>query len=473
MKVSIWRYRASIGELLACGPAIGAVAIVLLVLIRGWLGGEAIENRYRTEGRAAVAAEDWQLAAVNFRRVLNGPGEAQPVDLLTWVEILSHTGDVEAADTVLRRLAPDDHLGYRPAHRIMAVRLAARLGSESGDDEVALDQLRHHLTSWADDRSIEALKIWSQYYLRIGETDNAIAALERAATIDDSLRLTVMRLHLRLGHIRRYNRMVEDMTDRLERTIDGEPLDSSSRILLAKVYVLEDRLDDAEQILRDGLSLINTAQYAAGVAEFYVLRYDYSIAKAGSFEDQLRFLDEALQLAPSHRPIYFRLISMYQQVGNEDQRAHIRGVLERRIAGGKSLPLSHFALSSVLWLDGKLEDSMFHAQQAYRLDPSMIVVANNLAWLMLQHEGTDVDRAIAMAQQAVDLRPDVTEYRKTLAMAHMVAENNQTALEHYERLIANPEAADPELHRFVAILYERLGKESIAKIHRELAAAPH
>ena len=99
------------------------------VFFQVYANADDIEARYRQGAQAAMDANDIPLAKTYFSRIVSDH-ELSDQDRLNWAMILSNSGEPERAQQVLDELAPDDQLGYLPAHRVKALALAAQLATK-------------------------------------------------------------------------------------------------------------------------------------------------------------------------------------------------------------------------------------------------------------------------------------------------------------------------------------------------------
>jgi Tfp pilus assembly protein PilF len=130
--------------------------------------------------------------------------------------------------------------------------------------------------------------------------------------------------------------------------------------------------------------------------------------------------------------------------------------------------MAHFALGSLLWTDGKIEDSNWHLRQSFKIDPKMPLVCNNMAWMIAHSESGQLDEAMDLVKQALLVQPDRAEFRDTLGVILMKQEKYDEAIAEFEAILSNP-ALKKSIHRNLAICYQKIGKSSLAKAHAEKA----
>ncbi len=110
-----------------------------------------------------------------------------------------------------------------------------------------------------------------------------------------------------------------------------------------------------------------------------------------------------------------------------------------------------------------------HFEQVLRQDPTFAGVANNLAWLLSQTDPVDLERALTMANRAVEADPSNAIFRETRGQILV-------QLQQWEQAVSDLEFAlngspDPhEIHLALASAYERLSQPALAQAHRQAAA---
>ena len=183
---------------------------------------------------------------------------------------------------------------------------------------------------------------------------------------------------------------------------------------------------------------------------------------------RLALLERGLKYDPSNVALLDRLGAILRKGGPEGERA--RSTLQALIADGKGTPATHFVLGVAANEQGRVDEARLHWEQAFRLDPKLGVVANNLAWLLAHADPPDLNRALELANLAVEREPKAATFRGTRGVVLMKLKRWSDALTDLEaELAANPTSA--ELHQALAEVYENLGSAELAAQHRSRAAA--
>lgn len=189
-----------------------------------------------------------------------------------------------------------------------------------------------------------------------------------------------------------------------------------------------------------------------------------------TMRQKMELLSQAAQFNPSNIRVYQVLTAFYEQSKTAEQKAVFREQLEGWIASGQTVPLAHFALGNLLWTESDVERAVFHFEAALELNPSLAMVANNLAWVLSQSETPDLERAEKLVTIAMEADPKNPQYNDTMGAVLFEQERFREALVYFEKILpsANGEKKR-ELHEKLAAIYENLGQENLAARHRQQA----
>jgi len=466
-------------------------AIVVLIFV-GTLVGRAqwiqdkTVSRYRTAARGAVEMSDLELARLCYGRLIDGGAQCEPEDLFNWAKLVWKLGDVRTAETLFRRLAPDHATGFAPAHRTMAIRMAIDLkprqvqdvSTTSGADESQWELMRKHLVRSGSEQPVELCDLWTTYFMASGQQPQAAAKQIEAAEIDPSRWLRTANWCGQMGEARLRLRCLREAEEYLKKVLLTRPRDYKTRIDLANIYIAGDRIDEAERLIDAGLTLIETRKLATNSPAMIGLRRVLSDLclhrmagvngnSESSFAQMFQLLGRALQYDPSNRVAYLRMNSLYQSATDDAERSDLRRQLEQQVVEGKALPFAHFSLGTIRWLDGDYSAALWHTERAFELDPALMDVANNLAWLLGDAEKPDLARALELTNLAISRQPGDPRYRDTRGTILMKMHAWEAALTDFESIL--PHAAGEHrkrIHERLETIYLRLGKASIAELHR-------
>ncbi len=134
----------------------------------------------------------------------------------------------------------------------------------------------------------------------------------------------------------------------------------------------------------------------------------------GQWEDAAAWVDQVLARKPDYVPALWLRADIATHAGDHARAVRTLELLTR---------LQPDNASAWLLLGANREDNgnPKGASQAYdravKLKPNLAPALNNFAWIAA-NQGTNLDRALAMARRAVALRPAVTAFRDTLAWVY-------------------------------------------------------
>jgi len=185
--------------------------------------------------------------------------------------MLATSGDMQTAIAELNKLAPDDVVGYAPAHRQKAIMFFRAF--EANNDRSVLPRLYWHLRQGARDESLESDRMWIAYHLAVGQTEEAIQRLTSAAEKDPDLWIEAAALCSRVGgREESFDRFLKRSEIHASQTIKDQPLDFQRRLLLTRVLVNRNDLDAAGKTLDEGLKLKAEPTLLRAASDLWFLR---------------------------------------------------------------------------------------------------------------------------------------------------------------------------------------------------------
>jgi Flp pilus assembly protein TadD len=183
----------------------------------------------------------------------------------------------------------------------------------------------------------------------------------------------------------------------------------------------------------------------------------------------LALLEQGLRWDPTNKDLLDQFTRTLRGNGAEADRA--RAMLRDLLAQGQDRAGVHFVLGVDAWYRDRLDEARLHFEQAERLDPQSPVIVNNLAWVLVHGASPDPQRALTLANLAVERQPDNPAIHGTRGMALARLGRWKEALPELEiGLPASPH--DIGLRRALVDTYEHLGLAEMAAAHRKQLAGP-
>jgi len=449
-------------EILFVIPALLMLGFLGYVGVQVMGGSETIANRYAKEIQQAMEENNFELAKTHFQRLMQSQ-ELTQSQKLQWMVVLDETNESDKAQKILDEMAPEDGLGYPPAHRVKALQIA--FSTQGG--ELPLEQLGKHL-KFSRDTSAKIQEVWALYYDKLNQPDKVIEALTKAAEQDPSY---LMAIAMYQGE----NDRPDDRADTLalaerqfDRMLEQNPANSKIRWLLANSISQQDgRIDDAEDVLIEGMEFSPDATMRMANSEFFTARHDLEQQGSNRVGKRISYLLQALAANPNHFPIYERLIKLAgEENSGGDNFVRVRDELNHLIAEDQPNPMAHFALSNILWQHEEFELATEHLELAYRIEPRFTIVLNNLAWVLAHQEPPQLERALELSKQAVKSKPKNGPYHDTLGTIYLKLEKYKEAAAEFN--LAMPGAEDKiAVRKKLVVVYKNLKMFEQAKLQED------
>jgi Flp pilus assembly protein TadD len=283
----------------------------------------------------------------------------------------------------------------------------------------------------------------------------------------------------------------------LKKAIELAPHDPIAYTRMGELRMIQKKYPEAEKLFNQALDIDPAfTESLAGLLRLYE-----SQKKPPDFITQR--IQEQIDRAPKHSPYYLMLgqVLYGHQHFDKAQAAFAKAVdldhnnlsafimLAETQAALGSLPQAvasaqlavqqnpHDVRSYALW--GLLEEKSGNwqkAEEAYRralqIDSGYVLVASNLAFLLLDHGG-NVDYALSLAQTARNAVPDSPTTADTLAWAYVMKGVYGSAVDLLEKAVAQtPE--NPTYRFHLAVAYLRMGNSAAAasQFHQILKMDP-
>ena len=452
-------------------PAVVAVVVVGLLAATGArLSSSDLVVEYREAAAQAAGKGDTKSVELWLEKAV----QLNPNDKMFRFNLAltaQQDGRLDRARQIMRRLAPDDEIGYGPAHLWIAYDLTK---SKESIDAQRAGQVRHHLTAGLkhDSGDVAAREQLGRLELQQGNLAQAIEQYERLVRKDRTFSLVLARLHAAQGEPNRSRNVAESGIDYFRHQVTKDPEDVESRIHWALLHGFMERFDRAVEILSDGLKRKPEAD------DVDWLRIQLSGALLGwsnyvkqTEPDKLAFrlnlLQQALKLSPDNPDVLEQLAMLAAGDSEEVEAAH--EALTAALGKGTATPMVHLILGIAALRRGEYEREQHHLRLALAADPGLVVAANNLAWRLANGDPPQLEEALELIEQAVRQSPDYAVLRSTRGRIYQLLDRPEDAIVELEFALARLKDR-PDIHAALADLYTTVGDEDLARVHHELAA---
>jgi tetratricopeptide (TPR) repeat protein len=421
---------------------------------------------YLEEAKGRFKAQDYAGAMTCYDRLAH-LGGARPEVLFGLALTAQALGEQERAMLLMSELAPPDRPGYGEAHLWWARRLLSDPRATPPMQDAAERHLLNALDGELDDPPA-AHGLLGEFYLNRGKLDQAEAHLLKAVREKPQLRLRLAQLYAARGNKTRARSEAELALTFFRSCVQHDLHDHQARLRWADTLLLLGDQGGAVEVLREGLNATGEAVYRPALARVYVAWSDSLGADAKvNPGDQLALLEKALEYDPTQVELTMRLWAFTKIRGEAADRA--RAVLRTQLASGKATGVVYLALGMDAWERGKTDEALVLLEQAYQLAPQMGLVVNNLAWVLAHSQPPDLPRALALMDSLLSRWPNEPRYRDTRGQIYARSGRWKEALTDLQAALP-AYAADPEMHRRLADVYEHLGLAEMAAEHSKQAA---
>jgi tetratricopeptide (TPR) repeat protein len=232
-----------------------------------------------------------------------------------------------------------------------------------------------------------------------------------------------------LVNLRAQERRSQEVLERIAKLAEQHPQDAGLHLLLAQVYLDVDDLDKAEGTAKQAIQL--DPQGSDG----YSLLAKIHMAR-GSVEEAKGALQEAISKDPRNVQNYVAMERLFEKEGNWDQ-------------------------------------ALKFCEKAHEIDPDSPLVANNLAYLYLDHGG-DINVAMSLARAARQRMPDSPNTADTLGWAYYKSGSPEAAIVQLKEGVQKaPKNAMYQYHLGMAYLAARHLEAAQESLQRAIKVDPN
>ena len=414
----------------------------------------------------AFLREDFQTARLLYDRLVSN-GEDSPEILFRLAVSAEKQGDQQRAQTIINSLAPDDKPGYAPAQVVRAKRYLV-----TPDLILAkrIERSRRHLQQAiaADPKNVLAHELLARINFVERRWPEAIEHLELIVSSRPDLLIQLAIVHASNQDRDAARVFAKQARDYFGKLVESEPGNIEARLKLAEALTYLADFDRALRVLQDGLLHEDSRKLKGAISRVYVTYADNSPQETlEQRQRQFERLSKAFRLETRDLRLFDRLMKILN--GNDEVADEAQKFLEQNIVDGRGTALAHLLLGTVAGTNGDFEDSVFHLEQAYKLDPNMAIVGNNLAWYLAEKPEPELDRAFDLINSVLNISGGANAYFfDTRGFIQQKQGKYESALVDYERALSVMKN-DPGIHERLAKLYAQLNKPDLAARHNEKA----
>jgi beta-lactamase regulating signal transducer with metallopeptidase domain/Flp pilus assembly protein TadD len=250
----------------------------------------------------------------------------------------------------------------------------------------------------------------------------------------------------------------------------ADPEDSRGAVGLSETYVSENRPDDAIELMRtETAKHPDRTDLRSALGNLYARTEQYDLAIS---ELQVA-LDTVKNLSPKEKA---RLLLQLAETNR--RKGDLNEALRLFRASAAANPNDTTAVSQALLPIALILDGTGRSEQAgpvyeqiLKLQPNQPVALNNLAYIVSQG-GVDLDRALALAQQAAQASKDSPEIEDTLGWAYLKKNQSDDAIAAF-RAALKSQPGNPTFHYHLGLALVQIGDREAAISEFQSALANH
>ena len=348
--------------------------------------------------------------------------------------------------------------------------MLARLQIAPGINTSTLPSIERHLKHAIKEptTAYEATILLAQIYAATGRSGQAETYLRPLADRHPAIRLALAQMARERGDQAAVAVELDNAARVFRDRAEADSDDIEARLLWARAVSGRSDFKSAVDIIGKGLSHSDDPRYHVALARTYALWAHGRAAEGPSTAgERLALLELGLRHDPNN-PMLIEGLARSIEVGGADV-GRIRAAMQARLVDGKATSATHLVLGLDAFSRGDANEARVHWEQAFRIEPTAPIIANNLAWLLAHAEQPDLARALELANRAIEQRPKQPRFRGTRASILMKLKRWPEALADLELSLA----ADPrsvETHLNLAEVYQKVGSSELASQHRARAA---
>jgi tetratricopeptide (TPR) repeat protein len=421
--------------------------------------------RYIKAGRQAVERENWAAGEMIGRKLVDLRPD-DPTGRYLIALCADAQGETERAWRLMTQIAPRTAPGFAPAQWWLVCKLS-RQSRQAGIQTVEeiRDRLRQFVILERD--HAQAHMMLGQSELALANIDDALAQMDRAADLAPAYHLTVARVAARMGRTAPARSHAERAGFWLKRPIEQSPEDIDARLHWVDALAMTGEFRRAEEVLLEGLQLDPDPRLAGRLVQLSVTAFDVISQQPTRLQQgvrqQLAILERALAMAPQHEGLLKRLAML--SIDPLDTERKAAALLQPTLDAGTA-PL---AVRMVLGNDALQREDFVaareHLEAAHRLEPGFSVCLNNLALALAQSEEAELERALSLADAAVQAEPDRPEFRETRGQILVKLERYEEAIPELREGLKSP-GPIWQTHAVLADAYDAVGETQQAAYYR-------
>lgn len=439
-------------------PAITVLASgVWLIVIAAGAQRQA-QTWYAQKAAAAMASGD----AVTARLCYSGLLQRQPDNAAYQYGMamcLLKLGDTQSAAAIIRGLAPEDHLGYGPAHQLAAEELLTTANATEAQIARAETHLKYVIE--ADPQSVKAHALLAAIYAKQEKWQLATPHLAIAGPAVDELGLLAARAYAVQGDRTASLEWARRASAFFAEKVAKDPANDDARLNWAQAELMTRDFAKTVEILEAARDYSPNPAYPRAIARVIALWIHDANLDAPR---RLALLENGLRWNPEDG-------ELIQLIFSEQTMNAVRAVAPTtQPVAGAALRATCDAIKAAVLNDPCQAREELELSIRLGGEPFVAIAANIAsAWSSAKDANLEQPRVFSDALLAI--RPDdpIAQRAQGLVLARQKQWRDSLLI--LEKLLPAM-AEDRAVHAAMADCYEGLGQAKLAKDHRDLANAP-
>ena len=354
-------------------------------------------------------------------------------------------GQGETAFSEMTDLANGKFGEYPPANSWLVKEL---IKQKVAGKEVATKEVLSNLEIASKWKEVDyrMVSFYSQLLEQSRETAKAISVARRAAAINPELHLEVARLFSRLGYNEELRSAANTVEEVFIKRLNVPSEKESDRLAIVEARRMANRLDQAAELLLEGLKNSSSPVFKRELSEIQLLMFRKSVFKTELGEDRadLSLLLKAADTDPLNPNISTEIAGLQRMKikGPEEKGPEEKELLKKLVAVlrkqsdlGISSASAHILIAEGLFTDGNIKGAIKNLEMALIREPNNIGVMNNLALCLVQESETNVPRSLELLNRALELAPGNAELIDTFGDVLLIAKRPKEAIAKFELAI--------------------------------------
>ena len=271
---------------------------------------------------------------------------------------------------------------------------------KTGEYDLALEHVQR--IQEREPENARAFQIQGNIYLARKQYNDALTGLHKAFLLDSTLTGPVYYA----GIISSATGKPQQALAFLQKLVEKESSLADAALLYTRILCQQGREEEALKFLRQ-------AQVQARNPAYLYHIYGLTLLSVGNQEEAVKSFEQALQANPEMKETYLQLFKLYPRHSEK-----LENVLLQATNRIENFEEAQIKLASYYNSIGQPEKAIGLLQEALSRSPDSPLLANNLAWLYLEHQPDNIDETLRLATQAYDRLADNAAIADTLGWVY-------------------------------------------------------